>query len=409
MRHGGTAATVGAAYAAQGLGYAAVVTALPAFKERLTMGETLVSVIMLGTCFAAAAGSVLADLIAVRWSSRQALCAGLGIQAVALLIMASEPPFVPYLCVLVGYGIGLGAVDASVNMQGVLVQKHTGALLLGRFYAASTAAAIVGALMTSGLAASGSLATGGLLVAATVQTMVALTGARKFDRSRAARPGHDVASDRTPLPRRGIWAVGGLVFAAFVVDSAVSTWSSVYLAEGLRATAAVVPLGYAAYQAAVLVSRLATDSLTRVLGSNATALSGIAAGIVGCVLVSSVHDTTGAVLGFAAAGLATGALVPLAFNAAGELLPPRSDEVIARVNLFNYAGAVAGAVLLGLVAAGPALGTAFVIPAVFLGAAAPLARRAPALAAACPPATHAAAAAKQQLPMEQQGLGSHYP
>ncbi|MCL8014942.1 MFS transporter [Streptomyces sp. AS02] len=375
-KYRGTAVTVGAAYAAQGLGYATVVTALPVYKERLSLGDDLVSVLLLGTCVAAAVGSVLADLIAVRWGSRQALCAGLGAQAVALAVMASVPPLVPYVCALTVYGIGLGTVDASVNMQGVLVQKRAGVLLLGRFYAAFTAAAIAGALLMSGFAASGTLATGPLLVAAAVHTTVALTGARRFDQSRAAHRAHDAPAERTPLPRRGIWAVGGLVFAAFVVDSAVSTWSSVYLTYGLETSAAVAPLGYAAYQAAVLVSRLATDSLVRALGNAGTALLSICVGVLGCALVASVRDTTGAIAGFAAAGLATGALVPLAFSAAGELRPARSDEVIARVNLFNYAGALAGAVSLGLVATGPALGTAFVIPALLLLAVTPVARRA---------------------------------
>jgi len=44
------------------------------------------------------------------------------------------------------------------------------------------------------------------------------------------------------------------------------------------------------------------------------------------------------------------------------------------VNLFNYGGAVAGAVVLGLVAAGPSLGAAFLIPAAILAALSPLLR-----------------------------------
>ena len=35
-----------------------------------------------------------------------------------------------------------------------------------------------------------------------------------------------------------------------------------------------------------------------------------------------------------------GVLVPLAFSAAGHAAPGNSDEVIARVNLFNYGGAL---------------------------------------------------------------------
>src|SRR4051794_37464041 len=61
---------IGAGYAAQGFGYAAVVTALPEFKARQGIDDAYVSVILLLVCVAAAAGSVLADKAAARWGSR---------------------------------------------------------------------------------------------------------------------------------------------------------------------------------------------------------------------------------------------------------------------------------------------------------------------------------------------------
>jgi len=98
-----------------------------------------------------------------------------------------------------------------------------------------------------------------------------------------------------------------------------------------------------------------------------------------------VPSLPGAVIGFTAMGAAAGALVPIAFSRAGELLPARSDEVIARVNLFNYGGAIVGAVALGLLASGAALGPAFLIPGVLLAAASPVLR----VLHRAEPATHA--------------------
>jgi MFS family permease len=72
-----------------------------------------------------------------------------------------------------------------------------------------------------------------------------------------------------------------------------------------------------------------------------------------------------------------GALVPLAFSAAGELDPSRVDEVVARVNLFNYAGAVLGAVAVGLLADGPGLALAFLLPAAVVAPTVGAARRIP--------------------------------
>lgn len=374
MTRPGSAPVVAAAYAAQGFAYAAVVTALPAVKDRFSFGDAFVSGLLLAVCVTAAVGSVLADVVAVRWGSRQALAGGLLTQAVALTVAATAGSLGSFVAATAVYGAGLGAVDAASNMQGVLAERRRGRPLLGRCYAAYTAAAALGALTTAGIATTDLSGTAGILVAAGVATAVAVAGIRYFDHARAAREPGD-ADARGPLPGRGIRVVGALVLVAFAVDSAVSTWSTVYL-DGLVADAALAPLGYAAYQGTVLTTRLVTDVLVRRSGRAPVALAGIVVGVVGCGLVAALPGVPAAVAGFALAGVATGTLVPLAFGAAGELAPDRSDEVVARVNLFNYVGVVLGAASLGVVGEGRGLGIAFALPAVLLLAALPLVRRA---------------------------------
>lgn len=365
---------VSAAYAAQGLGYATVVTALPAIKDRVGIDDATVSLLLLGTCLAAAAGSVLADVVAVRRGSRTALVAGLITQAVGLIVIAATGSFEVLLIAVVVYGVGLGAVDASSNMQGALLQRQRPHPIFGRLYAGYTAAAILATLGTAVVLGASAPATLTLVVTALVQAGVAVWGLIAFDPARAAHRAHDEPRDRVPLPRRAIWTLGAIVFAAFVIDSAVSSWSTIYLTEGLDAAPGLTPLGYAAYLAAMLVARLATDPAVRTVGPVRVGIAAILLAVAGAVLVAVWPTVPTAIVGFAAMGAASGTLVPLAFARAGEVLPERSDEVIARVNLFNYGGAVAGAVVLGLVATGPQLGVAFLIPAALLAAVLPVLR-----------------------------------
>lgn len=363
-----------AAYAAQGLGYATVVTALPALKSGVGIDDATVSLLLLSTALAAAVGSILADLVAVRWGSRQALVAGLLAQAGAL-VLVSVSGSLPLLALGVGvYGVGVGGVDAASNMQGAISQRRSGSPIFGRLYAAYTTAAIAATLATSAVLTWGLPALATLLLAALVQTAVAAWGVGAFHRERAAHRAHDDHRTRTPLPRAAIWAVGTLVFAAFVVDAAVSSWSTLYLADGLQVAPGLTPLGYGGYLLAVLAVRLATDPLVRRLGRTRVGVAAVVIAAAGAVVVALVPTLLGAVIGFAAMGAAAGALVPIAFSRAGELLPARSDEVIARVNLFNYGGAIVGAVALGLLAAGATLGPAFLIPGVLVAASSPVLR-----------------------------------
>ncbi|KQZ84867.1 hypothetical protein ASD56_00265 [Microbacterium sp. Root166] len=359
---------VTAAYAAQGLGYAVIVTSLPALQLRQGIDDSFViSMLILGVAVAAAVGSVIANVVAVRWGSRAALTLGLVIQAVALPLIAIPLPFELFAAAFGIFGIGLGCVDAAAAMQGVAVQRAYGRHLLGGFFAAATAAAIGGALLVSGVALSAAAAGVALGCAAVIALGVAVIGIRLFAREvpidEALPP-----SERANLPRTGIWVFGLVILAVFVADSAVSTWSTQYLQLDLATLAWVAPLGYAAYQAVVLLTRLFTDRLIPAVGRRRLVAIAASVSAVGCLVVALVPFPAAAAIGFALAGVSAGVLIPVTFGAAGDLDPAHSDQVIARVNLFNYAGAIIGAVVVGLLADGPGLGPAFLLPAVALAA-----------------------------------------
>ena len=110
----------------------------------------------------------------------------------------------------------------------------------------------------------------------------------------------------------------------------MSTWSTVYLHDNLQAGAVIAPLGYAAYQAAILVTRLAGDRL--VARSRAVLLvPTVAVAIVGLIGVAVFSSAVAVVIAFALVGVGVGTLVPLTFSAAGDLAPGRVHEVIARL------------------------------------------------------------------------------
>ncbi|GLW32043.1 MFS transporter [Actinoplanes regularis] len=374
MTAGARARLIGAGYAAQGLGYAAVVTALPAFKDRQGLSDAFVSAILLLVCVAAAGGSVVADQVAARWGSRYALAGGLLLIGTGLAGTTVGTPNVLFVTILLCYGVGLGTVDASLSMQGVLVQARLGRSVMSRLFAAYTAAAIAAALLMSGALAGGGGAAVAVGAAAGFAVLVGLAGWRAFEPGRTERS-HVVHEAGGRAVRRVVWVCGMLIFTAFLVDSAVSTWSSIYLTDSLAATASLAPLGYAAYQATVLISRLIADHVVPRAGRVTMALGSLAVCGVGCGLVVLLPSVAAAVTGFAIAGIGVGVLVPLAFSAAGEAAAQSSDEVIARVNLFNYGGALLGAVLLGALSEPISLRIAFLIPVVGVILTLPVARR----------------------------------
>ncbi|MCU1404516.1 MAG: transporter [Glaciihabitans sp.] len=363
---------VGATYAAQGFGFALMVTSFPAMKLRFDLSDSLVSVLLLSVAITAAVGSILANYVSVRQNSKTAMLLGLGCQVLGLAVIGSGLPLPFYVVGVVVYGVGLGAVDAAAAMQGVLAQRGRERPLLGRFFAVNTLASITATLLMAAVLGVGMSASFALLVAAGVDVLVIFGGSRMLLPEHASRS----TSTRVraePLPLRPILIFGTLIFAAFTADSAVSSWSSVYLGSDLGVSPAMAPLGYGVYLVFVLLSRVGVDYLSRRIRGSTLALAALALGTIGCAAVALLPSFAGAMIGFALIGTVAGSLVPITFTAVGRALPARSDELVARVNLFNYAGGIVGAVLTGLVGDGLGLGLAFLLPLVVLALAAPAA------------------------------------
>ena len=362
------------AYIAQGLSYATVVTALPFFKDRYAIDDDTVALINLTVVIGAAAGSVLADRLAVRYGSRVSLIVALSAQAIALTAVAFHLPFALFWAMFGLFGIGLGGVDAGAAMQGVLAQRRLGRSVMGSFFAAATSAGIVGALTMSGAVASPAGAGVAVVFAGLVAAAAALVGSRVFDRTIESQVQAAAGGIKAKIPVVAVVLVGLVMLAAFTADSTISTWTTVYLEGDVGVAAALAPLGYAVYQGTTLISRLGSDWLVQRFGRRVLVAVVAVVGAAGLVVVGAgAGADLGPDLGFVSvlagvglAGLGVGALVPLAYSAAGDIEPARGDEIVARVNLFSYPGSLIGAVLPGLLSASIGLPFAYVLAAVLL-------------------------------------------
>ena len=344
-------------FATQGLGYATVMTALPTFKNRFQLSDDQLSMIILGVCMAAACGSILADRLAVKLSSRFAIVLGFVFEAIGIALAAFSTHLNLMIVSFLLYGIGLGCLDAALNMQAVMVEHKLGKSALGGFFACYTAAAFLGALIMSATVSTTLGATAALYVAVIIALLTAQCSKAWLFQQK--EPTSTRPEQKSPIPLKQFWIFGIIILIAFSVDSAISTWSSIYLKDVLASSATVAPLGYAAYQIGILFTRLSLDHILKFKSASWLVVMTILIGAVGCAIAGIGQSLTIVILGFALAGVAVGALVPLTFSAVGRLDESRRDEIIARVNIFNYGGAVAGAVLVGLLASPIGYGPSF--------------------------------------------------
>ncbi len=361
-------ARVGAAgaYFVQGLCFAGLLTQVPTLQKKFGFTDGQLTLILLVVPVVAGLGSVLAGTLAPRVGSSTVLRTSGPVVCVAMSIVGFAT-WRPVLYLGIGlFGLALGSVDASMNMQGVAVQHRYGRSILASFHGIWGIGGILGSLAN---AASGALNLSlgvSLTTIAVVGFALSLAaGPRQYRHGEAAVQVVEHPEDAPPpkIPWAPIVLVGLAVMLMYISDSATSNWSAKYLEDALHASKTVVPLGLAAYLTCQVTGRLIADRPVRRVGPVLPVAIGGLIGALGMALVAAARQPVVAIVGFAIVGVGLCPVVPLSFSAAGALDPTDSGVAIARVNLFNYVGFVVGAGLIGAVNQAAGLRWAFVVPA----------------------------------------------
>jgi MFS family permease len=364
---------VAAAFGTQGLVFISLTTRLPRIQDRWDLSELELSGLLLVMVLLAGVGSVLAEQLARTRESATMLRGGLLVVAIAVPVVLASPAFVGFAAALAAYGIALGVVDATTNMQAVALEHAYRRPILPSFHSAWTFGGIIGAGLALATAAV-PLPWIGLL--AVVPLVVALA---PFLRRTT---GVTTAPQGVQVPWRPIVLVGLGMVLFYMVDTAAQTWGATYLQETFATPDALVALAVFPYLVSSAVLRLAGDGLVARYGTVRVLRVGGVVAFLALAVVVFAPSWPVAVAGFTALGAGVAVIAPLSFSAAariaGDSTSPedrmlRVDAVIARFNQFNYAGALLGAVMTGVVGSG-SLRLGFAVPMVLILGILPLAR-----------------------------------
>jgi MFS family permease len=362
---------IAAAFAVQGLVFISLTTRLPRFQERWDLGELALSGVLLMMVLLAGAGSLVAERAAPRLDSAVVLRTGLLVVAVSVAVAVLAPTRPVFVLGLAAYGIGLGLVDATGNMQAVALEHRWGRTILPSFHGAWTAGGVVAAGLT--------LVDPDLWVAAALCVVPAAVALSAPFLPRVGEPD----TGDVQVPWRPIVLVGLAMVLFYMVDTAATTWGPTYLDNTFPTPARLVALATFPYLLATLVMRLAGDGLVARFGPVPVLRTGTVVASLSLFVIVTAPSWPVAVVGFTLLGLGVAVIAPLSFSAAARIAggpevpaairQARVDVVIGRFNQFNYVGALLGAVLTGLVGK-DSLRVGFAVPMVLVLLILPLAK-----------------------------------
>ncbi|MFH9546877.1 MFS transporter [Streptomyces sp. NPDC017435] len=369
-------ASLAFSFFAQGAAFALLVTRIPAIQNRYGVSDALLPVFLAAVPVLAGVGSVSTEQLVKRIPPSRLLRWSQPVVLLALLGVGAGRGMAELGVALAVFGLAVGALDASMNMLGVSLQRTYGRSIMLSFHAVYSLGGIVGASL-AWVGAHWHLALWvSYLPVVAVLLPAVLVGSRWYVDGEAGTAGAGVPEEGAA--RDGTSGSGsGVVFKlllplclvmtfAYIGDSTVSNWSAKYLQDVLGSSEQLATVPYNVYMVTTLLGRAIGDFGVRRFGAAAVVRLGALVAAAGFAVVAFAPGAWVGMLGFTWVGLGLCVLVPQTFAAAGRLFPGASDAAIARLNIFNYVGFLIGSPLVGALGDAWSYRGAMVVPMVLV-------------------------------------------
>lgn len=344
-----------------GFGIAAWAPLVPYAKARAGLDDATLGLLLL--CLGA--GSILAmpisGVLATRYGCRRVFSAGTLLICLALPLLATVSSVPLLIATLFLFGAGLGAVDSTVNLQAVIVERASGRTMMSGFHGLFSVGGIAGAAGVSALLALGLTPLWAIMVVI-VLILVALIKAAPH----LLPYGSESNGPAFAVPHGVVLFIGLLCFVVFLAEGSMLDWSAVFLTADKQIDEAYAGLGYAAFALTMTVGRLLGDTIVSRLGVRRVIVLGGLFAAAGLVLATLAASWQVALVGYGLVGIGCSNIVPVLYTAVGkQTLMPMSIAVPA-ITTLGYAGILAGPAAIGFIAHASSLSTAFLLIATLL-------------------------------------------
>lgn len=349
-----------AGFFAIGMAWSVYFAQMPVIKANVGASDAVYGIALLIGAFGALGAMWLAP-------AAQRLAGGmatpLGVITVALGMLASgvSTTVVGLTLAMILASAGSGVVDVLVNARISEVEERSGRTLMNLNHGLYSFAYAGGALATGALRSAGMGPVPIFILLAVILGGLALA-------SRDTAP--DLEAPETPasapltMPHLLVFLAGLTVFVAFLSEAVTEGWSALHLERTLGGTAGEGALGPALMGLTMGIGRLFGHGLARFVRDTHLMLIATLLSAVGLAVAGQAGSVPVALMGFALGGLGISVVAPLALALVGRRVPPAARLVaISRVSVMGYGAFFIGPSLMGFIAQGLGLGTAFVMMA----------------------------------------------
>lgn len=354
------------------LGFATAAWAplIPFAQQRLNLNHADFGLLLLCMGIGSMIAMPATGALVKRWGCRPLIALALMLLMVLLPSLTMWSSIVTMAVALFIFGSAAGCLGVAINLQAVVVEKHSVRALMSSFHGMCSLGGLTGAMLVTALLAVGLsplMSTLSVVMILLVIGGVAIPSClTSFEQDEKPHEDTTQAPKKLYRPDGIILLIGMMCFIAFLSEGAAMDWGGIHLTSKYQLNPAFAGLAYTFFALSMTTGRFAGHILLKQWGEkNIVTYSAIGAAIGMAVIVTApVWQVV--VLGYALLGLGCSNIVPVMFSRVGRQNNMPKAAALSLVSTIAYTGSLSGPALIGLIGEWTGLSTVLTGVAVLL-------------------------------------------
>ncbi|EOQ62374.1 hypothetical protein F935_02327 [Acinetobacter calcoaceticus ANC 3811] len=353
------------------LGFATAAWAplIPFAQQRLNLNHADFGLLLLCMGIGSMIAMPATGALVKRWGCRPLIGLALMLLMVLLPSLTMWSSIVMMAVVLFVVGSAAGCLGVAINLQAVVVEKHSLRALMSSFHGMCSLGGLTGAMLVTALLAIG---LSPLMSTLSVVMILLVIGAVAIPPCLTSYEQDEKPHQETDIPKKFyrpngiILLIGMMCFIAFLSEGAAMDWGGIYLTSKYQLNPAFAGLAYTFFALSMTTGRFTGHILLKQWGEkNVVTYSAIGAAI-GMVIIVTAPVWQVVVLGYALLGLGCSNIVPVMFSRVGRQNDMPKAAALSLVSTIAYTGSLSGPALIGLIGEWTGLSTVLTGVAVLL-------------------------------------------
>lgn len=354
------------------LGFATAAWAplIPFAQQRLNLNHADFGLLLLCMGIGSMIAMPATGALVKRWGCRPLIALALMLLMVLLPSLTMWSSIVSMAVALFIFGSAAGCLGVAINLQAVVVEKHSVRALMSSFHGMCSLGGLTGAMLVTALLAVGLsplMSTLSVVMILLVIGGVAIPSClTSFEQDEKPHEDTTQAPKKLYRPDGIILLIGMMCFIAFLSEGAAMDWGGIYLTSKYQLNPAFAGLAYTFFALSMTTGRFAGHVLLKQWGEkNIVTYSAIGA-CIGMAIIVTAPVWQVVVLGYAILGLGCSNIVPVMFSRVGRQNNMPKAAALSLVSTIAYTGSLSGPALIGLIGEWTGLSTVLTGVAVLL-------------------------------------------